>query len=487
MDNIQEIIDQKERNIFICGEAGTGKSTCLRSIIDNLIISKIDHLISAPTGVAALNIEGQTLHSLLGQGLFIGSVEQLTKKMLYQNRDGFTECTKRWIDCEILIIDEISMMDVSLFVRASEVLKRVRTYAYENGYKVGGIDNLARTTDQPWGGIRLILVGDFLQIPPIQKYVEELPSPGVDQMGNPLPGEKRTYTYLFEHEIWDNLNLHVIHLTKPMRYIESTIPDIDYIGSLSDIRIGILSERAKKLIAYCSRSPSARKCTVTTTDNKTLHIIPTVLIATNKEVDKYNEDEMKKLIGEEKSFPITFKCTGKVPSISKEDMLKYSSIPEVLKLKVGCQVMLTKNMMKYNLCNGSRGVITGFNTTGNNISLPIVEFMNGKILTIDYNNKEMHRKIYAGSDEKGEWQTAILTHIPLRLAYALTVHRSQGLSLDNVHLSVSSIFGPSMLYVALSRCRSAENTFIKGWSIQVWNKSKPDPKAIAFYETLSTK
>ena len=164
--------------------------------------------------------------------------------------------------------------------------------------------------------------------------------------------------------------------------------------------------------------------------------------------------------------------------MSKEDMIRSSRSPDPLVLKIGAQVMLLVNKLDLGLCNGSRGVIIGFKEDTQ--SYPVVRFMNGKIITIEPHTWSC--SVYVKDiDEK---KRATLSQLPLRLAYAISIHRAQGLTLDSVYLSLSSCFESGQLYVALSRCRSKEHTYIKDWDEKSFWKCKPDKRALFFYQQL---
>ena len=522
---IKEALD-RGLNIFLTGAGGVGKSFQSERIIEYL---KQNISVCAPTGAAAIQVGGVTIHSLLGQGLFVGTVDSLVERMM-KIRGG--DLVKQWCTMDTLLIDELSMTDVSLFVRASKVIQAIRRHVYEypwkyNGLKVSGIKS-EKDLDKPWGGIRLILVGDFLQLPPIQPYVEQIGiviEKGGDGNDIELPVTK-SYRYLFEHPIWTEIDPYVIYLNEPKRFMTGDIDEEEaneYFHILGDIRLGILSERVKQFMSECSKKPQAKKfpcieeynasitsltagvhgMSIGTENKKEAIIFPTVLIATNKEVDKHNMDQLKKLQGEEHTYHATFRCNSRTTVMSKEDMTRSCLAPDPLTLKIGAQVMLLTNKLDLGLCNGSRGVVVGFkevrgtrieqrigdNNNPNNSPiinssecLPIVQFMNGRIIAIEpYTWSCTLRTKGLSTDEKPR---ASLTQIPLRLAYALSIHKAQGISLDSVYLSLSSCFAPGQLYVALSRCRSRANTFIKDWDEKSFWKCRPDKKAIEFYANL---
>lgn len=201
------IIDAGQ-NIFLTGSAGTGKSYLVRQIIDALHISRREIIVTGTTGMAGINVGGKTLHSELGQGLFKDSVEELFKRMKRSLlKDGLVSKHARWITCDILLIDEISMMNPLFFEKASRVISMFRSYVkgvwrYTEGTK--DMEKLRVDTDTslPWGGMQLILVGDFLQLPPIPEK----------------DNSSQEYTYLFEHPVWKQMDLRTIHLKVPKRY-----------------------------------------------------------------------------------------------------------------------------------------------------------------------------------------------------------------------------------------------------------------------------
>lgn len=415
-------------NTFITGGAGTGKSYLSRELADK----DSNIYVTSSTGISALQIGGVTLHRLLGLGLCQGTPEALARRMLKNKRLYST-----WKNMKTLIIDEISMLDVGLFVRVSNIMKIVR----EN--------------NSPWGGIQLILVGDFLQLPPVETYHEE-----------DINGNIRAYKYLFQHPIWNELNLRIINLTEPRR-----TDDNDYYLFLCDIRNGILSDRVKDFIKARSIKPRIRD-----------GIIPTILISTNREVDEFNMKKLERLPPisdtiDSHSYRGEFHTTmtGVDSSRIKSDIARQCLAPNPLYLRVGAQVMLLINMADLGLCNGSRGVVIGFDEK----KLPIVKFLDGQVLTITphtwTSDIKTDKKVY-----RSTWK-----HLPIKLAWAVTIHKSQGLTLDSVIVNLTNCFSSGMIYVALSRCRNPNDMFISGWRDDEFIRCRPDTSVLNFYSSLS--
>lgn len=425
MDLIDEMLNSSS-NFFLTGSGGCGKSYLIKELK-----SKSDDgmLITASTGIAAINVEGCTLHRALGLRLFKGTVDSLEAQM--RKREGLM---KKWRSIHTLVIDEISMFDIGTFVRASQLMSRIRS------------------NKRPWGGIKVILGGDMLQLPVIKKYKED----GI------------TYSYLFEHPVWQEMDIQVRVLDTPYRYVSR-----DFFDTLSDVRYGVLSDRVKDLIKQCTRKPEKHPS----------GIIPTVVFSHNADVDGYNNEKLARLPGEEHEYIATFVSTFNGERIEttkerKDSILDHTRVSEVLRLKINCQVLLMVNTIHDNLANGSRGVVIGFDD--NNV--PLVRFMNGLELPIPLNTwdeghpREIHGRL--------EWENHRVTQIPLRLGYSVSAHRCQGLTLDTAYLSLSRAFCPGHLYIMMSRCRDPQHMYLSGFDEKIWHKCRPDPSVVQFYRDL---
>ena len=417
------------RNIFLTGAGGTGKSHTIRAIVAWAKATGIRYDVTAMTGCAALllGLKAKTLHSWAGIGLGRESPASLAESI---KRSRKTQ--RRWMDCQLLIIDEISMMTPELLEKLDFIARRVR-----------------RRPDVKFGGIQLLLAGDFCQLPPVQKS-----GGGGDATATPTP------LFAFESAAWATLIDATHHLTKIERQ-----PDPIFQAILTEARMGALSEASIAIL-------QGRKGLPWSTDQ----IRPTLIFSRNADVAAINAANMDALDGESVIFKAAT-IQGSMVSIDTELEAQLTRLDldapyeSTLNLKIGAQVMLITNLdQERGLVNGSRGVILNFTSTG----LPVVRFLSvSEPVTID-----RATWMLPDNDQVGRAQ------IPLKVAYAITIHKSQGATLDCALIDIgSNTFEYGQAYVALSRVRSLEGLHI--WSLNPF-KVRCHPAVAAFYNPSTT-
>jgi ATP-dependent DNA helicase PIF1 len=397
-------------NVFITSPAGGGKTFFIKTIYKRFKETK-NIAVTSTTGTSAILIDGVTLYSYLGIGLGTSDVSSLFL-MIKKRRD----ILKRWKDLDILIIDEISMLSPALFDKLENLARVIRKSA------------------SPFGGIQLILSGDFLQLPVV--------------------GDSDSFC--FDAVSWNTCIKNIVYLNENFRQ-----GDTAFKKCLNEIRIGNISDETANLL----------RSRVNVKLENEFGILPTKIYSLNRDVEQENDEELDKLVLKNQDleffqYDLTYEILlfSAVKNI-EETIKKLCNAPFSMQLCIGAQVMLLYNMdVENKLVNGSRGVIVGFEN-----DLPRVKFMNGMVLIIDY-------KIWT-YEENGEivlqW-----TQIPLKVAFAISMHKSQGITIDYAEVDLNNVFENAQAYVALSRVRTLE-----GLSIKNFNKLciRAHPKAIDFY------
>lgn len=402
-------------NVFVTGSAGTGKSYLLR-YLKGAYLGKGLHL-TASTGIAAVNIGGVTLHSWAGIGLGVTPVTELAAQMLTPR---FSRLRKKLCMAKMLAIDEISMISADTFDLVNQLLKIVR-------------DN-----SKPFGGLQLILFGDFLQLPPVITESSQGP------------------TFCFESTAWNEAGLKVFLLQKIFRQNDDL-----FIKILNNLRFGSSTQEdfliLKQRYEAKDTDPIFR---------------PTIITTHTQQANSVNQTYLEALKTPEQQFKAYFLGDDK-----KYDFLRKNCLaPEMLTLKIGTQVMMLKNtFQKDGVINGSIGIIKGFSERKN---YPIVEFNNGKLLTIGYEEWNIER---FDEQKRTIVVDATMVQVPLIPSWAITVHKSQGMTLDKIECDLFDAFAEGQVYVALSRARSLNGLFIKSFNA---NKVIVNPKVVAYYQQL---
>lgn len=386
-------------NALLTGAAGSGKTYTLNEFLRIAKKSGKKVAVTATTGIAATHLGGNTIHAWSGLGVF-DSIPKNFYDRLPKNRRQQIE------KADILIIDEISMLHDYRLDLINKVCQKVRL------------------NDKPFGGIQVVFSGDFFQLPPVTRR-EDRNFDGIDDD----PDQAFRTEFAYNSQAWKDADPVILYLDSQHRQ-----NDDDFLDILNKIRRDeIVRTDAEKI---------AQRLRANLDDNSEI----TELHTTNRDVDSINDRKMDSLPGEFVEYEMTH--TG---SENYVERLKRSCLaPEVLRLKKGALVMALKNDNEQGFVNGSIGTIIGFDEAFNN---PVVQFRNGKEIVVDQVSWELR---------DGDKKQASITQIPLRPAYAITVHKSQGMTLDAAKINLKNVFEPGMGYVALSRVRSLDSLSILG-------------------------
>lgn len=370
---------------LLTGPAGAGKTHTLNRFISFAKGEGKKVSIAATTGIAATHLGGNTIHSWSGMGIRDQLEDGFTDKLSKTRREVIEKT-------DILIIDEISMLhDFRLDI-------------------IDEICRLVRHKDVPFGGIQVVMSGDFFQLPPINR------------------GEPRSGGFVVSSRVWQEMNPAILYLDEQHRQDDNNLLDI-----LSAMRAGdVRRHHAETLLERADVEPS-------TDDITELHTV-------NVDVDRINESRLASIDDEEKVY--TRVTTGAENYL--ESLTRSVLAPAELVLKRGALVMAVKNSADRRYANGSVGTVVDFEP---GTEYPVVEFKNGKNVTMVPDSWELR---------DGDKKRASINQIPLRLAWAITVHKSQGMTLDAVKIDLRKSFVPGMGYVALSRVKNLDNLYLYG-------------------------
>ena len=386
-------------NVFLAGEPGSGKTHTINRYVEYLREHNVKPAVTASTGIAATHIGGMTIHSWSG----IGIRKTLNQEELGELA-GKKRIASRIFKTNVLIIDEISMLDGRALDSIEAVCKKVRK------------------SRLPWGGMQIVFVGDFFQLPPIAKKGEEAP----------------LFAYLAS--AWTGANPVICYLSEQHRQ-----EDKEFLSMLNSIRVGVINEKVHNILSLRKTWPKTGK-------------EHTRLYTHNADVDRINNDKLKSLRGEEEVFIME----SRGPELFVQQLKRGCLSPETLCLKVGAKVMFTKNNFKEGFANGTIGEVKYFTEE----QIPVVRAENGRMIKVT----PMEWSLSDGSST-----LARIIQLPLRLAWAITVHKSQGMTLDSAVVDLSDAFTYGQGYVAISRVRALSGLFILGYNAR---SLKVDPNII---------
>ena len=376
------------KNVFITGSAGTGKTYLLNLYTQYLKERRVYPTIVAPTGIAASHLGGQTIHSFFALGIR-ESIDEGYVDFLLDKKYLKTRFSK----LKLLIIDEVSMISPEIFSSMDLILR---------GFK---------DTDAPFGGIQVVISGDFFQLPPVSKVAKEK-------------------HFAWQSPAWKALDLQTCYLQEKFRQDDDRLIQI-----LDDIRSGEMSERSETLLTDRHEKELSS------------HFNPTKLYTHNVDVDRINLNELEKLDGEPKLY--VYESKGSQKNIEK--IFKSSLVLEELALKKGAVVIFIKNNTEAGYVNGTTGTVESFSPIDN---MPIVRTTEGLKIKLDLEDWSLE-------NDSGT-VTATVSQVPLRLAWAITIHKSQGMTLDAAEIDLSKTFETGQGYVALSRIKNIEGLRLMG-------------------------
>ncbi|MBP9765869.1 MAG: AAA family ATPase [Candidatus Pacebacteria bacterium] len=380
-------------SIFLTGAAGTGKTFVLNKYIEYLKTHSITPIITASTGIAATHIAGQTIHSWSGIGI-LDKIDKFTLDRLEQNEKLY----KKYENIKVLIIDEISMLHASKLDMINTLFKTFRK------------------NSKAFAGIQIIFCGDFFQLPPVVKNYQNKNLESLEK-----ENEKE---FAYNSNAWKELNPVICYLSKNYRQEDEKLLKI-----LNNIRFETDQEEVLRDLEEKTKEYKEEKDILR-------------LYTHNIDVDSINKDQYQNLT-EKNEHIYEMSSHGKKNII--ENLKNTCLAQESIKLKIGTKVIFVKNDQNKNYQNGTLGIVIDFD----NNDMPIVETFNkNKIL--------VKEESWQYTDDNGKVLGEI-SQIPLRYAWAITIHKSQGMTLDAAEIDLGRAFGSGMGYVALSRVKEFKN------------------------------
>lgn len=383
--NQQDALDilKMGHNVFLTGSPGSGKTFLLNKYIEYLKKNDKAVAVTASTGIAATHLNGTTLHSWSGLGIKEHMTDRDIKGLMKRKY-----LMRKIKAAKVLIIDEVSMLNARQF----DVVDKICQY-----FKASFL---------PFGGMQVVLSGDFFQLPPIERSGGEV-------------------NFIVESNAWKTLDIKTCYLESQFRHKDEKLSKL-----LESMRQNNI-EASKTILASVTFLPN--------------QLFPTKLYTHNTDVDSINSVELGKIQSKEFVYEMISSGPKDLVAALKKSCLS----PEKLMLKQGAEVMFVKNSQGGEYVNGTQGKVVGFDA----MSMPMIQTLNGKIITA--------RQASWIIDAEGS-VFAEIRQLPLRLAWAITVHKSQGMNLDAAEIDLSRCFTRGMGYVALSRLRSMAGLSLVG-------------------------
>lgn len=377
---------QSNANVFLTGVAGTGKSYLLRHFMRGLDLKSFPVL--ASTGAAAVLIGGRTFHSFFGLGILEGGAQRTLERAL-----GDRRIKARLRRIEGFVLDEVSMISGEVLAVAEQIARSVRD------------------SSAPWGGLKVVVVGDFAQLPPVSK-------------------QTRFKDWAFLSDTWQRSEFRSVVLSEIVR-----TDDAEFVEVLNSVREGVVTDLVAEFL---------QRKVETELDE---HYSGTCLFAHRNTTDQLNHKKLSEIDDELYSLPTHY--SGSQQQI--EVLKKSAPIGDEVHLKRSAFVMTRMNDSRYRYINGTTGRVVDIGK-----DVVVLQLKNGKEV-------EIEPAEFSIMNAEGE-VTAVARNFPLTLAYATTIHKSQGMTLDEAFIDLARLWEPGQAYVALSRLRRGSGLKISGWS-----------------------
>ncbi|HCH21441.1 MAG TPA: ATP-dependent endonuclease [Bifidobacterium sp.] len=398
-------------NVFLTGAPGAGKTYVLNEFVRQARADGASVSVTASTGIAATHINGTTIHSWSGVGLANVLSDSLVKTIRTRR--------KRKIQAaDILVIDEVSMLHAWLFDMVDQVCR------------------ILRNDRRPFGGLQVVLSGDFFQLPPVSVSGRnhDLVTPSPEFLASRERYAKAGLNpegFVTESLVWRELQPVICYLTEQHRQDDGKL-----LGVLTDIRSGSVSDADRDILL-------TRLGAMPEPGEQAVNLFPV-----NRQADTLNDLRLHEIAED----PHEYYAESSGQANLVERLTKNMLAPEHLLLKTGAAVMAVRNDADHQYVNGSLGTVRGF-VAENKGGWPIVEFENGNIVTMRPSSWEM---------QDGDTVLATVKQVPLRCAWAITIHKSQGMTLDRAVMDLRRTFAPGMGYVALSRVENLDGLYLQG-------------------------